>query len=89
MAPLKKPNRAAPGAKRAEKGVPAMEKIAGALALIATKAMDKDDAALALDAIGFTTGEISALLGVHKNYVMLARFRKRNGGQKAGRKKAS
>jgi hypothetical protein len=64
-------------------------KIAGALALIAVKNMDKDDAALALDAIGFTVSEISGLLDVNKNYVMLARFRKKNAGKKAKKTKAS
>jgi hypothetical protein len=72
----------------AEKGVPAADKIAGLLALIATKAMDKDDAALALDSIGFTASEVSGLLDVNKNYVMLARFRKKKGGKKARKKRA-
>jgi hypothetical protein len=58
--------------------VQAAEKIAGLLALIATKGMDKDDAALKLDAIGFDAREISALLDVGPNYVNVARHRKKN-----------
>jgi hypothetical protein len=50
-------------------------KIAGVLALIATKGMEPDIAALKLDAIGFSSKEISALLDVGPNYVNVARFR--------------
>jgi len=50
--------------------------------------MDKDDAALALDSIGFTASEVSGLLDVNKNYVMLARFRKKNAGKRPRKKKA-
>jgi hypothetical protein len=60
-----------------EKKVDAAEKIAGVLALIATKDMDKDDAALKLDAIGFDAREISNLLDVGPNYVNVARHRKK------------
>src|SRR5207245_99635 len=88
-----------PMAKKAKRAPPAeaeepadnsgiANKIAGALALIAVKGMDKDDASLALNAIGFTVNEISGLLDVNKNYVMLARFRKKNAGKKARKKKA-
>jgi hypothetical protein len=63
----------------AEKGTPALDKIAGLLALIATKDMDKDSAALKLDAIGFTAREIAALLDVGTNYVNVARHRKTKG----------
>lgn len=80
-------------AKKAKRVVPAAEaqpaiatKIAGALALIATRGMEKDDAALALDSIGFTAAEISGLLGVNNNYVMVARFRKK-GGRKTRKKR--
>jgi hypothetical protein len=87
-------------AKRAKRAPPAAaeepaennevaNKIAGALALLAVKGMDKDDAALALDSIGFTASEVSGLLDVNKNYVMLARFRKKNAGKKPRKKKAS
>jgi hypothetical protein len=58
------------------------EKIAGLLALIATKDMDTDDAALKLDGIGFNAREISALLDVGTNYVNVARHRKKAGGRK-------
>jgi hypothetical protein len=61
----------------AENRVPAADKIAGLLALIATKEMGKDDAALKLDAIGFDAREISALLDVGPNYVNVARHRKK------------
>lgn len=59
----------------AEKGSPALDKIAGLLALIATKEMDKDSAALKLDACGFTAREIGGLLDVGTNYVNVARHR--------------
>jgi hypothetical protein len=38
--------------------------------------MDKDSAALTLDAIGFTSREIAGLLDVGTNYVNVARNRK-------------
>lgn len=53
----------------------AADKIAGVLALIAIKEMEPDDAALKLDAIGFTSNEIGALLNVKPNYVSVARYR--------------
>lgn len=53
----------------------AADKIAGALAMIAVKGLEKDDAALKLDAIGFTSHEIAALLDVNENYVRVARHR--------------
>ena len=68
--------RASAGEAAAEQGMPALDKIAGLLALIATKDMDKDPAALKLDAIGFTAREIAALLDVGTNYVNVARHRK-------------
>jgi DNA-binding CsgD family transcriptional regulator len=47
--------------------------------------MDLDDAALQLDAIGYTSKEISALLGVTPNYVSVARYRAKKGKKrKAG-----
>jgi hypothetical protein len=54
----------------------ALDKITGLLAMIATKDVDKDDAALKLDAIGFSAREIAALLDVGTNYVNVARHRK-------------
>jgi hypothetical protein len=63
-------------------GTSAADKIAGLLALIATKDMDTDDAALKLDGIGFNAREISALLDVGANYVNVARHRKKAGGRK-------
>lgn len=63
----------------------AADKIAGVLALIAIKEMETDDAALKLDAIGFTSKEICALLNVAPSYVSVARFRaKRGKKRKAG-----
>lgn len=63
----------------------AEDKIAGVLALIAIKDMEPDAAALKLDAIGFTSKEISALLEVGPNYVNVARFRAKKGKKrKAG-----
>lgn len=61
----------------------ALHRIAGLLAIIATKDMDTDDAALKLDAIGFSPTEVAALLDVGANYIQVARFRKRNAGGKA------
>jgi len=73
----KKARRAAASAdENAEKGTPALDKIAGLLALIATRDMDKDSSALKLDAIGFTSREIAGLLDVGTNYVNVARHRK-------------
>ena len=60
----------------ADRGTPALDKIAGLLALIATRDMDKESAGLKLDAIGFTSHEISALLDVNENFVRVARHRK-------------
>lgn len=57
--------------------VSAADKIAGLLALIAIKEMDKDAAALKLDAIGFDAREISGLLDVGPNYVNVAKHRKK------------
>jgi hypothetical protein len=59
----------------------AADKVAGVLALIAIRDMEPDDAALKLDAIGFGSNEISALLGVGPNYVNVARFRRKKVGR--------
>ncbi|MBP1294307.1 MULTISPECIES: hypothetical protein [Bradyrhizobium] len=65
-------------AEQPDRGSPALDKIAGLLALIATRDMEKEAAALKLDAIGFTSHEISALLDVNENFVRVARHRKKN-----------
>jgi hypothetical protein len=70
-----------------EQRVPAADKIAQLLALIVTKEMDTDDAALKLDAVGFSAREISALLDVGPNYVNVARHRQKGSGSKKARKK--
>jgi hypothetical protein len=63
----------------------AADKIAGVLALIAIKEMEPEDAALKLDAIGFTSKEVEALLNVSPGYVRGARFRAKKGKKrKAG-----
>lgn len=67
-------------------GTSAADKIAALLALIATRDMDTDAAALKLDAIGFTAREISALLDVGPNYVNVARHRKKGGARKPRKK---
>ena len=69
----------------ARAGDSVQDKIAGCLALIATKGMDTDDAALKLDAIGFTAAEISSLLDVGPNYVNVARHRKKTAAKKRGK----
>jgi hypothetical protein len=85
MVPRKrKPAAVAEG--EAHNGASAADKIAGLLALIATRDMDTDAAALKLDAIGFGAREISALLDVGPNYVNVARHRKKGGARKARKK---
>jgi hypothetical protein len=66
---------------------PAAEKIASLLAMLVTKDMDKDAAAIKLDSIGFTAREISGLLDVGSNYVNVAKYRKKTIGGKKARKK--
>ncbi|MEA3105394.1 hypothetical protein [Caballeronia mineralivorans] len=70
-----------------DKDSSALDRIANLLAIIATRDMDKDNAALKLDAIGFSPTEVASLLDVGTNYVQVARFRKRNAGQRASKKK--
>ena len=67
-------------------GVTAADKIAGALALIAVKDLPTREAALKLDAIGFTAREIAGLLDVDANYVNLARFNKKKASAKPKKK---
>jgi hypothetical protein len=71
-----------------ENGIPAADKIARLLALIVTKDMDTDEAALKLDGVGFGARDISDLLGVGPNYVNVAKHRRKAGRAKKGRKKA-
>ena len=60
------------------------DKIAGALALIAVKGLETEDAALKLDAIGFTSHEIAALLDVNENYVRVAKYRAKKKPKRRG-----
>lgn len=62
--------------------VSVQERIARLLALLVVKGEKTDAAALKLDAIGFSSGDISKLLGVNANYVATVRFK-----QKAAAKK--
>lgn len=74
-------------AESAEAPRTALDKIAGLLALIAARDLESDTAALKLDAIGFSSREISDLLDVGPNYVNVARHRKKTGTRKKIRKK--
>lgn len=65
----------------------AVDKIASLLALIAIKDMESDTAALKLDAVGFSSREISDLLDVGANYVNVARHRKKSTGKKVRKKR--
>lgn len=67
----------------------AMDKVAGCLALIATRGMDAADAALKVDAIRFDARQISALLDVGSNYVNVERHRRNAGGKKKARAKSA
>src|SRR5712672_216776 len=70
-----------------ENGLAAADKIARLLALIVTKDMDTDDAALKLHGAGFGAREISALLGVGPHYVNVVRHRRKGSRAKKARKK--
>jgi hypothetical protein len=65
----------------------AADKIAGLLALIATQGMETDEAAIKLDAIGFSAREISLLLGVSSSYVSVAKHRRSKKPKKKGHRK--
>ncbi len=80
--------RAAAASKPAEEnGPPAADKIARLLALIVTKDMDTDDAAVKLDSVGFGAREISDLLGVGPSYVRVAKHRNKRRGSKKSQKR--
>jgi len=64
------------GAAEGDRAASATDKIASLLALLATQGMETDEAAIKLDAIGFSAQEISLLLGVNLNYVNVAKHRK-------------
>lgn len=60
-----------------------MEIIARLLALIATKGVEKDEAALQLNAAGLNAKAITDLLGVSESYVRKARFNRTKKNAKA------
>lgn len=66
---------------------PAPEKIARLLALLVTRDMESDDAALKLDGVGFSAQEIADLLGVSANYVAVAKYRNKRRKPSKPRKK--
>ena len=69
-------------------GTPALDRIAGLLALLVTKDMDKEDAAVRLGGVGFSDREIADILGVTDGYVRLSRFRAK-GAKRTRKRKAS
>jgi hypothetical protein len=79
--------KAAAVAEEGDHATSAADKIAGLLALIATQGMETDEAAIKLDAIGFSANEISVLLGVSSSYVSVAKFRRSKNPRKKGRGK--
>jgi len=86
MAPRKR-NVAAEVTSEDKDELTAVDKIARLLALLVTKDMETDVAALTLDAAGFSAREVSNLLGVGPNYVNVAKHRKKTGGPKRSRKR--
>jgi hypothetical protein len=69
---------------------PAIEKIAGVLAIIAVKGLDNEEAARRLLAAGFDAKQIGGLLGVNPNFANVAKSRKQNAKSKGkGKPKAS
>jgi DNA-directed RNA polymerase specialized sigma24 family protein len=64
------------------------DRIACLLALIATKDMDVEDAAIRLSNIGFSAREIAALFDVNLNYVNAAKHRKKASARAKSKKKA-
>ena len=69
-------------------GTAALDRIAGLLALLVTKDMEKEDAAVRLGGVGFSDREIAGILGVTEGYVRLSRFRAK-GAKKTRKRKAS
>jgi len=67
-------------------GSSASDKIARLLALLVTREMDTDDAAMKLLGVGFTPREISGLLGVGDNYVHVIKTRRKRALPKKARK---
>jgi len=72
----------------AEGGEALARKIAGLLAMLVTKDMEKEDASVRLSGVGFTDREIAGILSVTEGYVRLSRFRSK-GARKTGKRKAS
>lgn len=70
-----------------EVGLPALERIANLLAVIATRDLAPDAAAVKLDALGFTGREIAAILGVSSTYAGVAKFRAK-GSRKTPKKRS-
>ncbi len=84
---LRKRNPAADQGGEIGNDVSAADKIARLLALIVTRDMETDAAALKLVSVGFNSREISNLLGVGSNYVNVAKHRKKASGAKKTHKR--
>ncbi|MET4449495.1 DNA-directed RNA polymerase specialized sigma24 family protein [Bradyrhizobium sp. GM2.2] len=69
-------------------GTAALDRIAGLLALLVTKDMEREDAAVRLGGVGFSDREIAGILGVTEGYVRLSRFRAK-GAKKTRKRKAA
>jgi hypothetical protein len=72
----------------AGKGTSALDRVAGLLALLVVKDMEKEDAAVRLGAVGFSDREIAGIIGVTEGYVRLSRFRAK-GAKKTRKRKAA
>lgn len=72
-----------PGAEATDESVPAAEKIARLLAIIAVKGLDNEEAARRLLSAGFDSKQIGGLLGVNPNFANVAKSRKRIAKTKA------
>lgn len=66
----------------------ALDRIAGLLALLVTKGMEREDAAVRLGGVGFSDREIAGILGVTEGYVRLSQFHAK-GAKKTRKRKAS
>jgi DNA-directed RNA polymerase specialized sigma24 family protein len=86
----KKARKRAPAAAEddAGNGTSALERIAGLLALLVVKDLDKEAAAVRLGGVGFSDREIAGIIGVTVGYVRLSRFRAK-GAKKTRKRKAS